>query len=713
MADSVTQKLIDDLQGKKHPLSRSGFFSLITFSWASKFIALARAGVFKQAMHPMLTRLERSEVNHLKLQALLNQGKGVFGSVFKTYGCIYMLTILVTILDCGLLGVSMLLVYWLSAEFEADIRQHGRVLNRLDPLQLIGSLVIIAFVRLFINEYANFTRERIGTRIQAGLKASVFAKVLRVSIVNPSKFDEGSITNNLQIDVGKFGDTMWSFNSLFYNLLNFAVTVSIGVFLFHAVFLIMVLALFVCSLVMAGLFKWWYKIGDDWLEAADQRLAYWKNIFTSVRYFKARGFEVNIFEKIANKRRSELNLQALNGVALAVYILLSCICPAVSVYIFLHYFFKAGYELEVSKIAIFIKLLTELSELISDLPWSFQSINDLAVSVARLNRFMKSRETEIDSIRQPIDENSLDSIQVSGLFFWDKKVQEEEDKKKIEEAKKQKKMKAEGGDLSKSLLDTSEDSQQTTGNQTDHEFELLLKDFNVPKSKVTFVIGKIGSGKSSLLHSIVGEMRISKDVPASLRMCGSAAYIGQKPWLLNGTIKENIMLDRPFDSDRMARAVRYAALEDDLKTLGKGLESETGENGDALSGGQKTRVALARCIYQDPDVLLLDDILSALDSQVGAFVMEETILGIWRNKTVLMTTHAIQYLKKGDLIYLMEEGKVVEKGDFEQISKCSIYQRYLEINRDFKNSMEVANTPTTEGKRKPSVEEVKARKASL
>ena len=216
-----------------------------------------------------------------------------------------------------------------------------------------------------------------------------------------------------------------------------------------------------------------------------------------------------------------------------------------------------------------------------------------------------------------------------------------------------------------------------------------------------------------MLHSIVGEIRISKDVPASLRMCGSAAYIGQKPWLLNGTIKENIMLDRPFDSDRMARAVRYAALEDDLKTLGKGLESETGENGDALSGGQKTRVALARCIYQDPDVLLLDDILSALDSQVGAFVMEETILGIWRNKTVLMTTHAIQYLKKGDLIYLMEEGKVVEKGDFEQISKCSIYQRYLEINRDFKNSMEVANTPTAESKRKPSVEEVKARKASL
>ena len=106
-------------------------------------------------------------------------------------------------------------------------------------------------------------------RIQAGLKAAIFAKVLRISIVNPSKFDEGSITNNLQVDVGKFSYMMWSFNSLFYNLLNFAVTVSIGVFLFHGVFLVMVLALFVCSLIMVGLFKWWYKIAEDWLEAAD------------------------------------------------------------------------------------------------------------------------------------------------------------------------------------------------------------------------------------------------------------------------------------------------------------------------------------------------------------------------------------------------------------------------------------------------------------
>lgn len=99
------------------------------------------------------------------------------------------------------------------------------------------------------------------------------------------------------------------------------------------------------------------------------------------------------------------------------------------------------------------------------------------------------------------------------------------------------------------MFDTSENSQLADGHDHRHEFELHLQNFSVPKSKVTFVIGKIGSGKSSLLHSIVGEMRINKDHDAYLRLEGSAAYIGQKPWLLNGTIKDNIILDRPFDAD--------------------------------------------------------------------------------------------------------------------------------------------------------------------
>ena len=99
------------------------------------------------------------------------------------------------------------------------------------------------------------------------------------------------------------------------------------------------------------------------------------------------------------------------------------------------------------------------------------------------------------------------------------------------------------------MLDTSEDIKLAGGHDHRHEFELHLHNFSVPKSKVTFVIGKIGSGKSSILHSIVGEMRIIKDQDAYLRLEGSVAYIGQKPWLLNGTIKDNIVLDRPFDAD--------------------------------------------------------------------------------------------------------------------------------------------------------------------
>ena len=112
--------------------------------------------------------------------------------------------------------------------------------------------------------------------------------------------------------------------------------------------------------------------------------------------------ETYVYQRITILRLKELYWIIMFSIAIMIFTMLVWMSPGVSVYVFLHYFFKAGYELEVSKIAIFIKLLTELSELISDLPWSFQSINDLAVSISRLNRFMKSHETEIQSIRQPM-----------------------------------------------------------------------------------------------------------------------------------------------------------------------------------------------------------------------------------------------------------------------------------------------------------------------
>ena len=136
---------------------------------------------------------------------------------------------------------------------------------------------------------------------------------------------------------------------------------------------------------------------------------------------------------------------------------------------------------------------------------------------------------------------------------------------------------------------------------------------------------------------------------------------------------------------KIERALKFSALEDDMKLFPDGLDQETGENGDALSGGQRTRLAIAQALYQEPDIFLFDDILSALDTKVGSFIMSETILNELKGKTIIMSTHAVQYISKGDRIYLIDAGKISKVGTFEEISQCDIYQAFLEMNKDFEN----------------------------
>ncbi len=126
------------------------------------------------------------------------------------------------------------------------------------------------------------------------------------------------------------------------------------------------------------------------------------------------------------------------------------------------------------------------------------------------------------------------------------------------------------------------------------------------------LIGDVGSGKSSLLYALIGEMRYYDDVannPPKMRISGSTALVNQKPWITNQTVKDNIVFGLPYDEKKYKECLQYSCLEPDLKVLTNGDSTMIGEKGVNLSGGQKARVALARALYSESDILLLDDIL--------------------------------------------------------------------------------------------------------
>ncbi|KAK9466533.1 P-loop containing nucleoside triphosphate hydrolase protein [Lipomyces arxii] len=174
--------------------------------------------------------------------------------------------------------------------------------------------------------------------------------------------------------------------------------------------------------------------------------------------------------------------------------------------------------------------------------------------------------------------------------------------------------------------------------------------FSIKRGEFIVITGFIGSGKTSLLASMVGEMRQTSGV---IKIGGSVAYCPQ-PWIQNSTLMDNILFGRPYDEERYNRVIKDCALERDLKVLPDGDQTEIGERGINISGGQKSRITLARAAYYDAEIVLLDDVLSAVDSHVGRHLVEQCICGLLDGKTRLLATHQLHVLPHADRIIFMD-----------------------------------------------------------
>jgi len=193
-----------------------------------------------------------------------------------------------------------------------------------------------------------------------------------------------------------------------------------------------------------------------------------------------------------------------------------------------------------------------------------------------------------------------------------------------------------------------------------------LRDINVriPVRKLTAIIGKVGSGKSSFLKAILKELPKTQ---GKLIMSGKIAYVEQEPIIFSGTISDNILFGRPYQKDLYHQVLKSTGLYEDLKQMPEKDNTIVGERGVTLSGGQKTRLSLARALYTASDIYLLDDPFSALDIKLANYVMENVVKGMLKNKTVIMVTHNLQFAKQSDKILVFDQATIVAQGSFEDL----------------------------------------------
>ncbi|XP_027947047.1 ATP-binding cassette sub-family C member 11 isoform X2 [Eumetopias jubatus] len=204
--------------------------------------------------------------------------------------------------------------------------------------------------------------------------------------------------------------------------------------------------------------------------------------------------------------------------------------------------------------------------------------------------------------------------------------------------------------------------------------ELHKLNLVVSKGTMLGVCGNTGSGKSSLLSAILGEMHL---LEGSVGVHGSLAYVPQQAWIIGGSIRDNILMGDQYDKAWYLQVLHCCSLNSDLEILPFGDMTEIGERGLNLSGGQKQRISLARAVYSDRELYLLDDPLSAVDTLIGKHIFEECIKKMLRGKTVILVTHQLQYLAFCDQIIFLEDGKICEKGIHDELIQKK--GRYAEL----------------------------------
>uniref|UniRef100_A0A8C3PSV2 ATP binding cassette subfamily C member 2 n=1 Tax=Calidris pygmaea TaxID=425635 RepID=A0A8C3PSV2_9CHAR len=216
----------------------------------------------------------------------------------------------------------------------------------------------------------------------------------------------------------------------------------------------------------------------------------------------------------------------------------------------------------------------------------------------------------------------------------------------------------------------------------------------VPGSLVA-VVGAVGSGKSSLVSAMLGEM---ENVKGHINIQGSLAYVPQQAWIQNATLKDNILFGSELDEARYQQVIKACALLPDLALLPAGDQTEIGEKGINLSGGQKQRVSLARAVYSNADIYILDDPLSAVDAHVGKYLFEHVLgpKGLLQNKTRILVTHSISFLPQVDNIVVLVAGAVSEHGSYSTLlANRGAFAQFLNTYGSQEENASEKNTPGT------------------
>ena len=480
----------------------------------------------------------------------------------------------------------------------------------------------------------------------------LFSKPVRLTRGALSAFTEGQLTNLIGPDssvIFEVGPFFGFFMTMpFQALFSSALLAS----LLGWVFLIGLAILLVNTYIVERLGKCITQAQVSRNKLGDERNVLVNETIQGARTVKLYAWEDIMAERVTSARAKEL--QRLKAIARhrAIQQFLSFGVPTLAQVPVFFVYERVHGGLQASTIFAALAAFEYLNTALVILPNALNETRRMVVSLRRIGHFLSTGEDYADRLEEALGSGDHGQVAVEGegAFAW----------------------RARSADApaaaTKLKAGTASGEAASSGEAAPASFSLALPGFSAAGGELVLVCGRVGSGKTSLCSALLGLLAPSEGTAVSVR--GRVAYVPQTAFVMNATVRENILFgDDTCDATRYDSALRACALQADIAALPAGDETEVGERGITISGGQKQRVALARAAYAQPDVVILDDPLSAMDAHVGARVFESCIVGAAQlgGCTRIFCTNQLHFAPRADRIVFLEGGRIVEQGTFDDL----------------------------------------------
>ncbi|KAK7380441.1 hypothetical protein VNO78_32952 [Psophocarpus tetragonolobus] len=634
------------------PFAKAGFFSRISFWWLNPLMKRGQKKTLQDEDIPKLRQLDRAETSYLLFIEQLNRQKEKELSS-QSFVWIIILCHWREILISGIFallkvlsqsaGPLLLNAFILVAEGNGSYKYEGYV--------LAISIFFTKVIESLSQRQWYFRSRLIGMNVKSLLSTCIYKKLLRLSSVAKLNHSGGEILNYVTVDAYRIGELPFWFHQTWITSIQLCIAL---VILFRAIglasigSLVVIVLSMLCNIPVA---KLQHKFQSKLMVAQDERLKASSEALVNMKVLKLYAWESHFKNAIEKLRNVELKWVADVQLTKACNIFLFWSTPILVSVVSFWTCYLLKIPLHANNVFTFVATLRLVQEPILAIPDVVGAVIQAKVAFARIVKFLQAPELESENFQNScLDDNIRGSIGIkSADFSWE-------------------------GNAAKPTL---------------KNITLEVKH----RQKVA-ICGEVGSGKSTLLATILREVPNTK---GTIEVYGKFAYVSQTAWIQTGTLRENILFGSDLDVHRYQETLHRSSLVKDIELFPHGDLTEIGERGINLSGGQKQRIQLARALYQNADIYLLDDPFSAVDANTSTSLFNEYIMEGLQGKTVLLVTHQVEFLSAFDSVLFMSNGEILEDAPYQQLlSSSKEFQELVNAHKETSNSNKLVNVTSSQ-----------------